>query len=145
MSQQLSISGATHKLDTWKPQTKPDEECHAYRELVKQVVFAKWGRRHEPITLEAIYSGFRDDHESVKGVKALVEDRIREGMWPFPAYPRRVFCRSKRFVDRRVNEVASDKFAGEGLVKVVAVSSGIYAPNPELFELPRLKSEDLRQ
>ena len=123
-----TLSGATQKLECWKPQGIPatSEECHAYREIIKQVVFAKWNTKHEPIDLTGIY----------REVKKIIQERIKEQIWPNTFTQ---FCRSKRFIDRRVNELACPLFAENGIIKIVAVSAGIYESNPVLFELPRLK------
>lgn len=119
MSQQI-LSGATTKLATWHPQGIPSDEFElaAYREIVKQAVFSVWSQSHRATDLREIYA-FVADH---------VKEMIRLHEWPHSQ-----FVRSKRFVDRRVNEAASQLYSEDGIPKIVAVTSGIYQPNPKLF------------
>jgi len=127
LSQQASFgSGATEKLPTWSPQGIPGDEFElaAYREVVKQAVFSVWSRHHRATDLKEIYA-FVCDH---------VQESIRLREWPHSQ-----FVRSKRYVDRRVNEAASKLYAEGQLPKVVAVTSGIYQPNPKLFTVSFFK------
>ena len=120
MSQQ-SLSGATAKL----PTCPSDEfELAAYREIVKQAVFSKWNQHHRATDLRKIYA-FVTDH---------VQEMIRLREWPHSQ-----FVRSKWFVDRRVNEAVSQLYAIDGVPKIVAVTSGIYQPNPKLFTVSFFK------
>jgi len=118
----LSTTTQTQKLSTWQPQNIPmsEDECEQYRVLIRQSIFASWRNKSRASTLQEIYLD----------VVCRVRELIETGDWnlDFAQYPR-----SKRTIDRRVNEVASPKFYPHGIVMVVAVSSGIYCPNPELF------------
>jgi hypothetical protein len=122
LSQQvLGGSAATAKLATWHPQGIPGDEFElaAYRELCKQAVFSVWSQHHRATDLREIYAFVVDQ----------VKEKIRLREWPHGQ-----FVRSKWFVDRRVNETASQLYAKDGgLPKIVAVTAGIYAPNPKLF------------
>jgi hypothetical protein len=67
-------------------------------------------------------------------VREKVYSAIREGAWPkkWPAP-------SKRTVDRRVNEIASNKpkenlIMDKGCPRVIATKAGEYSPNPALYE-----------
>lgn len=116
---QMSLSGATEKLSTWKPQRIPDEfERKALRELCIQAVFWKWANKRCPTDLNEI-NAF---------VRAKIREKRKLGEWPFPDY------RGKRTIDRRVNEAACPSFSEDGVAKIVAVTAGIYQPNPKLFE-----------
>jgi hypothetical protein len=121
LSQQASLSGATAKLPTWRPQGIPGDEFELkdYREIVKQAVFSKWNTKHRATDLAEIHAY----------VSKHVRERIALREWPHAQ-----FVRSKRYIDRRVNEVASQLYAEKGSApKIVAVTSGIYCPNPALF------------
>jgi hypothetical protein len=124
LSQQAFLSGATTKLPTWCPQGIPGDEFElaAYREVVKQAVFSVWNRRHRATDLREIYDF----------VCEYVHERIKLHEWPYAS-----FVRGKRYVDRRVNEAASQLYASDGVPKIVAVTSGIYQPNPALFVVSR--------
>lgn len=119
MSQQV-FSGATQKLSTWHPQGIPLDEFErkALRALCIQAVFSKWNNERQPTDLREI--------------NAFVRDKIKEkqklGEWPFTSY------RGKRTIDRRVNEAACGAFSEDGIARIVAVTAGIYQPNPQLFE-----------
>jgi hypothetical protein len=110
------VSGATKKMDSWAPQGIPmaEDERQAYEDLAVQAVYSWWAFKHEPSSLQT--------------VARLVFRRISamrdEGTWPWKTY------RSKRSLDRRVNEAASRM----PKPKIVAVTAGIYQPNPELSE-----------
>ena len=122
MTQQV-LSGATEKLPSWRPQGIPldEPERNAYRQLCIQAVFSIWAQEHRPAHLNEIY----------RFVRARIKDKIADREWPFSPY------RGKRTVDRRVNEAASPAFYEDGVPKIVAVTSGIYQPNPFLFERPK--------
>lgn len=109
----------TEKLKTWKRQSipLPEEEAAAYRQLVIEAVFSVHNLWKRPTDLQEIY----------EIVKKKVEKRLEKNTWPHVAY-----CRSKRTIDRRVNEAASPDF-NDGTVKIVAVSAGIYQVNPALL------------
>jgi hypothetical protein len=111
----------TAKLPTWKSPTIPlsEGEASAYRQLIVEAVFSIYNTEKCPCDLARIYSI----------VKEKVKERISQKAWPYAP-----FCRSKRTVDRRVNEAASPDFNG-GLPKIVAVTSGIYQVNPSLFKV----------
>ena len=79
-----------------------------------------------PITNDTIKA--TDLRQIYEFTRAYVLERIRLKEWPHATY-----MRSKRFVDRRVNEAASPLYAEGGVPKIVAVTSGIYQPNPILF------------
>ncbi len=120
MQQQAATLTQTQKLETWQPQAIPmsQEECEQYRVLIRQSIFATWRNHSRASTLQEIYTD----------VTRRVKELISTGDWAFAPYPR-----SKRTIDRRVNEAAEPKFYPHGIVMVVAVSSGIYMPNPQLF------------
>ncbi|MDD5240064.1 MAG: hypothetical protein PHH61_06415 [Candidatus Nanoarchaeia archaeon] len=118
----MSTTTQTQKLSTWQPQQIPmsEEECEQYRVLIRQSIFASWRNKSRASPLQEIYL------DVVRRVRELIET----GDWDldFAQYPR-----SKRTIDRRVNETASPKFYPHGVVMVVAVSAGVYMPNPQLF------------
>ncbi len=117
----FSRSSVTTKLPTYKPQAIPlqEEESEAYRQLCVKAVFSVWNTEHRASDLAEIYYY----------VHSRVNEMIANGEWPYAQ-----FVRSKRTVDRRVNEIASKDFNKDGIVKVVAVTAGIYQPSPKLFE-----------
>jgi hypothetical protein len=116
----LSRSSVTAKLSTWRPQVIPlqENESEAYRKLVCEAVFNYWKFKHRPCSLVEIF-GF---------VTAKVEALRKRDEWPFKAY------RGRRTVDRRVNEACSPQFYADNIARIVAVTAGIYQPNPKLFE-----------
>jgi hypothetical protein len=109
----------TLKLPTWKPQPVPagESECEAIRKLAVEAVYKIWNTEHRPADLMDIY--------------VIVTEKIgklrADDEWPWKEF------RSKRTVDRRVNEASSKDFYADGIPKICAVTSGVYQPNPRLF------------
>jgi hypothetical protein len=122
MSQQdvFPRSSVTLKLPCWRPQLIPadESECATIRKLAVEAVYKIWNTQHRPCTLQEIFD--------------IVTEKIsvqrEKGEWPWKEF------RSKRTVDRRVNEASSKDFYADGIPKICAVTSGIYQPNPKLFE-----------
>lgn len=117
---QAVLSGSTEKLPCWRPQGIPldDFERKALRALCIQAVFSTWYQEHRPTQLSEIY----------RFVKAKIREKLAAREWPFSEY------RGKRTIDRRVNEAACGAFSENGVARIVAVTAGVYQPNPELFE-----------
>ncbi len=117
---QTALCGATEKLPCWRPQGIPldDFERKALRALCIQAVFSTWNNEHRATQLSEIY----------RFVKAKIREKQSLGEWPFSSY------RGKRTIDRRVNEAACGAFSENGVARIVAVTAGLYQPNPELFE-----------
>ncbi|MBT0160695.1 hypothetical protein G4O51_12015 [Candidatus Bathyarchaeota archaeon A05DMB-2] len=117
MTQQtLFRSSVTTKLPTYVPPSGAplsEEEQQAIRKLCVQAVFSVWNRERRPASLSEIF--------------AFVRSKMLDPSYPFSV-------RSKRTVDRRVNEAASPDFYADNVAKIACVSPGIYQPNPKLFE-----------
>jgi hypothetical protein len=116
MTQQtLFRSSVTTKLPTYKePSGAPmsEEEQQLIRKLCVQAVFSVWNKEHRSTDLNEIYW--------------FVHDKMREQAYPYN-------IRSKRTVDRRVNEAASPDYYEDNMARIACVSPGIYQPNPTLF------------
>jgi len=119
-------SSITLKLPCWKPQPVPagESECEAIRKLAVEAVYKIWNTEHRPADLMDIY--------------VIVTEKIgklrADDEWPWREY------RSKRTVDRRVNEASSKDFYADGIPKICAVTSGVYQPNPAIFEKKPLEA-----
>jgi hypothetical protein len=120
MSEQQTLSGATVKLGCWRPQGIPldEPERAAYRQLAVEAVFSICNNEHRPAQLSEI----------CHIIRKKIREKLDNNDWSFTPY------RSKRTIDRRVNEAASLQFNPNGTPKIVAVTSGIYQPNPQLFK-----------
>jgi len=108
--------GAWQLRAGYKKQGPPTPEmCKAIRQLVNEAVYSVWNREQKPANLRRIF--------------CIVQDRIKElhsmGQWQW-GIP------GKRTIDRRVSNCADSRFYDTGIPKIVAVSDGIYRPNPEL-------------
>jgi hypothetical protein len=122
------MSERTFKVSGWKPQVKPGEsrELNASRQLIREVVFSLHRQKREllaplqmptqPIKLGEIYLEIRSRIAILQSC----------GQWPYRVH-------GKRWWDRRVNECACPKYYEDGIPKIVAVSAGLYEPNPQLF------------
>ena len=120
------MSGKTEKLSSWRPQGIPMDEPErvAYRQLAVEAVFSIWNTEHRPAQLREIYIKVQ---EKIQILSTL-------GQWPY-------HYRSKRSIDRRVNEAASPAYCEGESPKIVAVTAGVYMANPTLFEPPKLKQD----
>lgn len=120
------MSGKTEKLPSWRPQGIPMDEPEraAYRQLAVEAVFSVWNEEHRPAQLKEIYIKVQ---EKIQTLSTL-------GQWPY-------HYRSKRSIDRRVNEAASPAYCEGKSPRIVAVTAGIYQPCPALFEPPKLKQD----
>lgn len=109
---QQSLTGATEKLPSWRAQGIPLDEAERehLRQLCIEAVFSIWNRERRPAQLTEIWN--------------IVKVKTHHG---------------KRTVDRRVNEAASPLFGG-AVPRIVAVTSGVYQPNPKLFNFPKEES-----
>jgi len=116
---------STVKLEGWTPQAEPPEELkRELRQLVKRAVYGHWYEKtlllgHEPedLSLEEI---------DLK-VQTLIASLKSDGKWRWGSL-------KIRTIDRRTNETASEKYAGEfggGVVPIVSTRAGYYRPNPE--------------
>lgn len=118
----------TSKLSGWQPQAQPDDqdELNAYRQMICESIFGLWQRKKEiletksmpaqPVSLAEIYAEVTS--------RVTMRRSIKDWKWKL---------RSKRWVDRRVNECACPKFYETQIPKIVAATAGLYMPNPHLF------------
>jgi hypothetical protein len=110
----------------------PEAEQVQYRTLAFAVVFEAWRKLHRPVSLDEIYWGIHEwkggckQRVIVQGIQSRVQACINEGVWAFAEFPR-----SKRTVDRRNNEAASDQFCPGNISFLACVSPGIYQVNPK--------------
>jgi len=115
MQQPLFRSSVTTKLPTYKqpagaPLTEPEQQL--IRKLCVQAVFSVWNMEHRPTDLNEIYW--------------FVHDKMQDTSYPYQP-------RSKRTVDRRVNEAASPDYYEDNVARIACVMPGVYQPNPALF------------
>ena len=125
------MSEKTAKLDTWRPQGRPEEneDIKADRQLLIEIIYGLWHRKKEilekmsmpsqPVSLLEIWREYQSRVELLKSIK----------QWPHPWH-------SKRYIDRRVNEISCPKYSLDGIPKVVSVTAGDYQPNQDMFKSP---------
>jgi len=123
------MSERTFKAGGWKARARPAEtpELKAYRQLIREVIFGIYHRKKailaekqmppQPVSLSEIYLEVRSRIAQLRSCR----------QWPY-------YVHGKRWVDRRVNEVACPTYYEDGVPKVISVTAGLYAPNPMLFE-----------
>lgn len=137
-------SSITNKLPTYRaPSGVPisEEEQQAYRKLIFAVAAEAKRKVDRPIDLNEIYYGVYEwknglkQKEIVEGVQNRVRALINDDLWAFEK-----FVRSKRTVDRRVNDCAAPDFCPNNVSWLVCVSPGIYQVNPALFEKKPLEA-----
>jgi len=123
--------GATVKLEGWTPQPPPQEngETETYRKLIVEAVEMLYEVnkqnttppfKPEPISLAMIYTA----------VKNRIVALMLQNKWPYLGWFDKAgtpHIRTKRWVDRRVNEAASPQYGA----KIAAVKAGYYVPNQQ--------------
>lgn len=120
---------STVKLAGWQPQPRPKEDgdMQFHRQFLTEIVFSLHHRKKEilaemsmppqPVSLIEIYREYLSRVETLKSI----------GQWHHRTH-------IKRWIDRRINEIASKEFTDNGVPKIVAVTAGKYTVNPILFE-----------
>lgn len=119
------IIEAAEKGHVKTPSYKPDflqdmKYVVAIRLLCKQAVYSKWNVEKNPSSLRDVFNF----------VKHKIVDMIERGEWN----PREWTPPGKRTVDRRTNETADMKYWNGESTPVIAVSGGVYMPNPRFFD-----------
>ena len=123
--------GVTVKLDGWTPQPPPQQnsETEAYRKLIVEAVNMLYAInkqkttppfRPEPVSLAMIYTAIKNRIVALM----LREEWKYLGWFDKAGVPH---IRTKRWVDRRVNEAASEEYGAQ----IVAVKAGYYIPKKE--------------
>jgi hypothetical protein len=139
-------SQKTLKAEGWSPQSPPaeDEDIWFHRQLLVEIIFGlyhskkKWLEKMnmpaQPISLEEIWREF----ESRRSLIDHTKNSDGSSFWTLKWH-------DKRWIDRRVNEVACPTFYTNGIPKIISISAGLYAPNLEnasrFGELRRTKNE----
>lgn len=129
-------SSVTTKLPTYhEPAGAPmtEQEQQAYRTLAVAVVSITWHLLKRAVSLQEIYDGILImkngvEQRRINGIRQRVQDMLDAGDWAFAKFPR-----SKRTVDRRVNEAAAADFYPDHIARIVLVEPGIYQPNPQFL------------
>lgn len=118
------MSEKTAKLPGWTAQARPeeDDEVKAHRQMIVEIVYGLYyikrqrlgtmGMPPQPISLGEIWAEFVSRRLSLKSTK--------EWKWKW---------HNKRWLDRRVNEAASPKYAEDGIPRIIAARAGLYEPN----------------
>lgn len=123
-------SGKTLKGPEWHifdGMPKDAKEVAAYMDVIRQVIFSKYAERKrsfnskgmpaQPIYLKDIF----------EGVISRVNDLRSTDDFPYPLH-------DKRWVDRRVNDVACPKYYESSIPKIICATAGFYQPNPLMFD-----------
>jgi len=133
--------GVTVKLDGWTPQPPPEQnsETEAYRKLIVEAVNMLYAInkqntvppfRPKPVSLAMIYTA----------VKNRIVALMLRGEWKYLGWFDKAgvpHIRTKRWVDRRVNEAASEEYGA----RIVAVRAGYYIPREEAEEWLRCRKK----
>lgn len=130
------MSECTLKAYGWKPQGRPVEsrELEAYRQLIRESIFGIYHEKKEILAEQQMPPQPVSLSEVFLEVRSRIARRQSCGQWPFHVH-------GKRWLDRRVNETATSKYYVDGVPKIVAITAGYYAPNPQLFERQQLEEK----
>lgn len=123
------MSEQTFKVFGWKAQGRPQDnrELEAYRQLIREAIFGIYREKKEILAQRQMPAQPVSLSEVFLEVRSRVARRQACGSWSYHVH-------GKRWIDRRVNEVATPKYYEDGVPRVVAVTAGLYEPNPLLFE-----------
>lgn len=97
----------------------------AVRQLAVQAVYQIWNIEHRAAALWDIYHIVTAKIQDHISTPAAVRLPWKAGIWQIP---------SKRTVDRRVNEGADPRFYEGTSTPIIALSPGLYLPNPRNFD-----------
>ena len=112
------MSTKTVKVRGWQPQQAPPQnECKAMIQIVDEAVMSLFHESNLPLNVFAA-----DLNQIYRRCQQKIRKLRDTGEWQFP-------YRGKRTWDRRVNDAATEKHGA----KIVAVTAGVYRPNPRLF------------
>jgi hypothetical protein len=135
----MSQAQKTLKLEGYKPTARPEEngEVKWWRQWLVEIIYALYFRKKQllvemgfparPVHQNEIY---REKCSRVLMLKA-------EGIWGRTQRFPHSQDHDHNWIERRVNECATEEFGphnGNGILKVVNTSAGLYEPNPKLFE-----------
>ena len=129
-----AAQGGIIKTEAYRREAAPGYDGHV-RELIREAVFGVWGAKKRAATLAEIYDGIGtglNNGDEIEGVSQKIREEMRVGSSPkMRAFP------SKRTVDRRTNELASDDRAMWGELDfppIICLSAGRARANPMFFD-----------
>lgn len=135
------MSQKTLKLKGYQPTTypedNPDDDLEFHRQLLTKIVFGLWSQKREELALKGwppqpIHQKeiFAEYKARVQRYKAMDRELGLKEFWP--VYAR---VHDHNWVERRVNYLASERFGPkkDGVLMIVNVTAGKYAPNEKLF------------
>jgi hypothetical protein len=132
-SQQL-----TFKLPNYKPTGKPKEngELAWWRNWLVSIVFGLWHEKKQTLSKMGFPARPVHQKEIFREKCRRVEMLKMEGLWGCTRQYPYAMDHGHNWIERRVNEVATLKYGPtvDGVLKVVNVTAGYYAPNPKLFK-----------
>jgi len=129
----------TVKLEGYQPTGPPEEgsEVQWWREWLVRIIFGLWKEKKDILAKRGWTARPIHQKEVLREVKRRVAMLKEEKLWGTCKEYRYSKMRGHNWIERRVNECATEEFGpktDEGVLKIVNVTAGLYAPNPELFK-----------
>ena len=116
---------------------KEDVEVQWWREWLVKIIFGLWNQKKELLAPMGFPARPISQREIFIEKGRRVEMLKQEGLWGRTKEFPYSLDHNHNWIERRVNECATEKFGPkrDGVVKIVNTSpkKGLYEPNPELF------------
>ncbi len=127
----VCTSGKTLKGENWHifdGMPKDPKELAAYYDVIRQVIFSKYMERKKLQNAKGVPAGPIYLQDIFEGVLNRINDLRSAEEFPYAYHV-------KRWVDRRVNEVACPKTYKVGEIpRIICATAGFYQPNPLCFD-----------
>lgn len=122
------------------PEATPNSDLEFHMKLLTQIIFGLWNQKKnelakhgwppQAIHQNEIYAEYKARVQRYKTMDEKLGLR-KDRFWPIYAK-----VHTHNWIERRVNYLATEKFGPKqnGILKIVNVTKGEYAPNPQLFK-----------
>ena len=141
MSQRLKTVKLPGYQPTSFPEEMPNDDLEFHRKLLTQIMFGLWSTKKDelasrgwpaqPVHQKEIFKEYLARVERYKGMDKKLKLSGAARYWP--SFAR---VHDHNWIERRMNYLATEEYGvkQDGVVMIVNVTAGEYAPNPKLFE-----------
>jgi len=141
MSQRLKTVKLPGYQPTLHPEETPDDDLRFHQSLLTQIVFGLWSAKKDelatrgwppmPVHQKEVFAEYKARAARYKAMDKELRLKGSDRYWPSHAREH-----DHNWIERRVNYLATEEYGPKqhGIVMVVNVTAGQYAPNPKLFE-----------
>ncbi len=142
---QHKLTFQTTKLPGYQPKSfpeqQPDKDLEFHKQLLTEIIFSLWRRKKQenaqrgwppqPVHQKEIFDEYKAKIRRYKDMDALHHLHGKDRFWP--SYAR---VHDHNWIERRVNYLATPAWGPkkDGVLMIVNVTAGKYAPNNLLFK-----------